>query len=149
MRTNLERLAGLAIAIVVVVVVVLVRSGDGAGASPRVPAALADRGVVFRAVQGAAVTEAQAVSTARQEAGVADDVVARALLAYATDPMLADAEAAINDRKVWVVAFEGLSQYVPGPATANGESAPGHWIHSGYSYIDADTGAYLATVWTQ
>jgi len=120
-----------------------------AGATPSVPDELAVRGVTFRAAQDAGISEADAILTARREAGLGDGVAAKAVLVFATDPMLASAESAIQDRKVWVVLFDGLSQYVPGPATANGEPAPGHWIHKGFSYVDAETGSYLATVWTQ
>jgi hypothetical protein len=57
-------------------------------------------------------------------------------------------EAPLNGRLVWIVHVSGIEQYVAGPWTPDGP-LPGRVLRHAYVFIDATTGEFLMTSWTE
>jgi hypothetical protein len=54
----------------------------------------------------------------------------------------------VDSREVWVIHISGLKQWVDGPMSPDG-ALPGRTLSNAYVLIDADSGEYLMTSWTE
>lgn len=57
-------------------------------------------------------------------------------------------EGAVQGRLVWVVHVSGIEQQVDGPWTPEGP-LPGRVLRHAYVFVDAQTGEFLMTSWTE
>lgn len=52
-------------------------------------------------------------------------------------------------RAVWIVRMTGMAIEQGGPVKEDGTPAEGHTLHTAYVFIDALTGQFLMTVWSE
>ena len=55
----------------------------------------------------------------------------------------------IEDHPVWNVHLSGMGIVDPGPVTEDGTPAASVVIDNVYVFLDADTGEFLVSIWTE
>lgn len=95
------------------------------------------------------ISEADALASARAQydwSQMGDDARASASLHVATDLGTERAADPIVDRLVWIVHLQGVEQSVTGPAGMEGVDRV---LRHAYIFIDARSGEFLSTTWTE
>lgn len=96
------------------------------------------------------VPEAQAVDAVRSEyAFEAMGGSADAFLYRVTDPKTDQNHDPIRERPLWIVRMNGLRQERYGPVPERGTPKPFIVLEKAYAFVDAETGKWLYTQWTE
>lgn len=122
-------------------------SRDAAAVTPRVststlPADIAALGRLA-APADAKITAADALRVAHATGAAIDGATVKTFLIKVTQAP------DIMGRTAWLIHYSGFARLEPGPPDAHGKPQPAHTIRNAYVFIDADTGEFLRTEFTE